>query len=97
MIVVVIVVVFPCFTGVHDATYCVYRAVGYGPHQITNFLYPRCYEGTGRTRVTARTIRPGGHSLQSDTLFLSVHAEIGRSLVRVALSWSFGPPPVLFQ
>ena len=49
MIVVVIVVVSPCFTGVHAATYY----VGYGPRQITISYIPRCREEPGSTRAQA--------------------------------------------
>jgi len=34
-----LLLLFPCFTGVHAATYYVYCAVGYGHHQNHHLLY----------------------------------------------------------
>jgi len=58
-IVVVIVVVFPCFTGVHAATYYVYCAVGYGHHQNHHLLYSPLLRGNWRHESTGIEIIRG--------------------------------------
>jgi hypothetical protein len=86
MIVVVIVVVFPCFTGVHAATYYVYCAVGYGHHQNHHILYSPLLRGNWRHERTGIEITLGGSYTSSMYKFTS--AMIGKFDLVAAISSS---------